>query len=497
MNVDGRNVRAFPVLVLAAALGIAFAIGVNSVWNLEGRWFVVTVVGIALVSIAMIFARRYSDFLFVVLLFCTPLAGFAKWPFLDAVSERVKGAAPVSGTLGIGIIDFILAGLYFAWAFRIFVQRAEPFPRLGKTDFWVGLMLLACICSLWGTESPMLGLFALENLWKHVLLYFYVSRHFKRKHLPWLAAAFAFALAIEAGIAIVQNRMGLLVGLMLDKGAGGELLDFQEKVPGIEDVNRGTGTTYDSHALGAYIAMLLPYALVWLYARRLPGALRLLSGALLLLGLAGLIVTYSRSGWLSGGIALTVAALGLLLWREQYVLPSALGATVAGLLTAPWVFNKLFERFYNAPRELVSARFDQYAAAWNIWRDHLLFGAGAGSYMEQLTGKNLDWAFDSPVHNVPLYVGAELGLFGLIAYYGTIAVVLAAYWRLIRQRQEPLCRIALAAFAGMVAYVFDGMSDPLFRESVVYMMFWVTVALSVALTREARAALPLRTVAEP
>src|SRR5207237_5223343 len=102
-------------------------------------------------------------------------------------------------------------------------------------------------------------------------------------------------------------RRGQLRGLMLDKGAGGEQLDYQEPVSGIEDVTRATGTLYDSHALGLYLAMLLPYTVVLSFLGPVPGHNRFFSILIFALGLIGLVVTFSRSGWLSCALSMAVA----------------------------------------------------------------------------------------------------------------------------------------------------------------------------------------------
>ena len=41
----------------------------------------------------------------------------------------------------------------------------------------------------------------------------------------------------------------------------------------------------------------------------------------------------------------------------------------------------------------------------------------------------------------------------------------------------------VATAAGIVSYVFDGMSNPIFREPTIYLWFWVLTGLAVAFTR--------------
>lgn len=474
-------------LLLAAALGAVFALGLVQVWKLEGRWFVIAVVGLALLALSMMVAGRFSELTFITLLFSVPLAGFAKWSFLDEdrFSQDVRDAALYTGTLGLGVVDLLLIGLYGAWAFRIFALRSEPLPRLGHIDFWVGLFLLANLLSQWGAVQP-LAIFALEHQLKYVLLYFYVSRHFRRQHLPWFMASIAFALLVESVLGILQNLGVVPPGIILDKGAGSELLQQQYQVPGIENIQRSTGSLYDSHALGTYIGMLVPFLLMFVYQPRLALRWRLGCGALVLMGMAALVTTYSRSAWIATLLSGGVTVLVLQRWREPHVGKSLFVLAVLAVPAAPWVFSKLLARLFDAPIDLLLVRFEQFPIAWSIWREDFLFGAGAGNYMVRMDEMNTDWSLPEPVHNVALFIGAEMGLLGVVAYYGLVAVVFARLWAIGRLRHDPWSRVAVAAFAGTVSYIFDGMSNPIFREPTIYMCFWIHVALAVALARIVR-----------
>jgi O-antigen ligase len=479
-----RAVRLLAPLLMAAVLGAVFALCLVQVWKLEGRWFVVTLIGLALLAVAMMVAGRFSEVAFIALLFSVPLAGFAKWSFLDEdrFSQDVRDAALYTGTLGVGVVDLLLIGLYGAWAFRILALRTEPLPRLERIDIWVGLFLLANVLSQWGAVQP-LAIFAFEHQLKYTLLYFYVSRHFRREHLPWFMASIAFALLVESALGILQSVGLVPPGIILDKGGGTELLQQQYQVPGIENIKRSTGSLYDSHALGTYIGMLLPFLLMFLYQPRLALRWRLGCVALVLMGMAALVTTYSRSAWigtlLSGGVAFLV----LLRWREPHVGKSLAVLAVLAVPAAPWLFSKLLARLFDAPIDLLLVRFEQFPIAWSIWRENFLFGAGAGNYMVRMDEMNTDWSLPEPVHNVILFIGAELGLLGVVAYYGLVAVMFSRLWVLGSLRHDPWSRLAMAAFAGTVSYVFDGMSNPLFREPTIYMCFWIHVALAVALAR--------------
>jgi O-antigen ligase len=482
--------KALLPLLLAALLGMLFAAALYPLWELQLRWFVVAVLGIALTGLAMMLAGRFSHFTFIALLFSVPLAGLSKYTFIaeDAFSETVRDASLYSGTLGLGFVDMLLLGLYGAWAFRVFMLRSEPLPRLHGLDVWVGLILLANLLSQWGAAQP-LAIFAFEHLLKHALVYFYVARHFRREHLPWLMAAIGFTVLTQSVVGVLQYRGVLPPGLILDKGSG-ERLDQQYLVPGIEDVIRATGTLYDSHALGTYLSMLSPFLLMFVFKSDLPVRLRLAAAAALGLAFTGLVFTFSRSAWLATVISGAITLGALLVWRERHVGKALFVAAILAVMAGPFVLPKLFARLFDAPIDLLLVRFEQFPVAWSIWRENFLFGAGAGNYMVKVYEHNTDHRLFEPVHNVALFVAAEMGLFGVVAFYG---LVLATLWRLLRLarlRQEPWQRLQVAAAAGIVSYVFDGMSNPIFREPTIYLWFWVLTGLAMAFSRIARQAAP-------
>jgi O-antigen ligase len=294
-------------------------------------------------------------------------------------------------------------------------------------------------------------------------------------------AAIFCAIVLQTSLGIIQNRTGKLAGLMLDKGSG-QLLDYQYTVPGIEHYTRATGTTYDSHSLGLYLAMLAPYAFVFsIYTPSIKWRHRLLSGLFFLLAMAVLVLTFSRSAWLACGISLCVTIAVFFKWKDKYIIPTLIIAFIMAFFLAPWAVGYIYERFASAPENLMTARYDQYGVALRIWRDHFLFGIGAGNYMEALKTYRTSSNMLLPVHNVFLWVAADTGLFGVVVFLGVILSALRRLWKLVKVKHTLFSRVALAALTGLVAYLLDGLTNPLFRESVVYMMFWFTIALSVAL----------------
>jgi hypothetical protein len=478
-----RLIAVAPGTLLTALLGVAFAIGLYGIWGLATRWFVVVVAGTILLSASMIFLGHAGQLLFYAFLFAIPIASIEKWLFWGWVPPDQVGSAVFSGLIGIGPIDFILAGLYLSWMFRIFVTREAPLLRFEKIDALVLLLPVSYVISLWGAPRIMFGVHAIGYLLKHLLAYFYVSRHVQRHHLRWIVVALLAAITLEAGLSVVQTQAGALRGLARDKGAQSSERQSQYVVPGLEEKSRAEGTLYDSHALGCYFVLLLPLPFILMNTSSASGRARAACAAVLVFGCIGLVLTYSRSAWIGFAVSMLLAFGVVCATARGRMLRRAIGSLIALGLLAPWAFGYLWERFARAPSEIISARFEGYAVALPVWFDHFLFGYGVANYLEAVKIYSFNWARELPVHNVFLWIATETGLLGLVVFYGLILAAMFRFWRLFRARLGLISDLSFALAIGLVAYCVDGLAEPLYREPVVYMMFWLTIALSVGMTR--------------
>jgi O-antigen ligase len=479
-----RHVKNLGRMLLVAALGFAFSLCLYQTWDLDTRWFVVVAVGIVGVAVAMCLARIFSDFLLVATLFCLPLSSFHKWIWPSSYGEEERGNFVYSGVLGIGLIDFTLIGLYASWFYRIFITREQPLPTLNRLDFFVLWFLLAHFVSIIGSTDTELAFGASEFLLKHVLVYFYLSRNFQSKHLPWILLALGFAISVEAGLGGYQFATGKLLGIALDKGAGGSAMDYQYEVPGIEGYFRATGTSYDSHSLGHLVALMLPFPLVLCFTPRVKASLKLACLVLCGAALTTIVLSLSRAAWVSAAVAMLVGViLIVLIWQERQVVPALAAAVVlAGVLT-PLMARFIYERFADSPYETLTTRFDQYIVGLQVFTYSPIFGFGPGNWTQVLKRYDFLWLPVLPIHNVMLWTATEIGLFGLIPYLAILGSAIMRLLRVVYRRRDIPARLSLAALLAMIVTVLNGLTDPTFREPNVFLMFWVLVSLSVALPR--------------
>jgi O-antigen ligase len=137
------------------------------------------------------------------------------------------------------------------------------------------------------------------------------------------------------------------------------------------------------------------------------------------LGLAGVLLTASRAGFLAAAVA--IAGCGfLLLRRHPRAVPGGLFAlpvpAVIFLLSAP---HATIARIATIPEQLTSGdlnqRFNIWTAGWQAFAHAPLFGSGAGSFVAAARVAQIDTA-----HNTALSLAVEGGLVALALALGIV-----------------------------------------------------------------------------
>lgn len=473
---QGVNGLCFLGIVL---LGCALSVALYQVWQLSTRWAVIVIGAIAAVSVAMRLVRIFSDFLLVVLLFSLPIASVTtKW-------LNIPGAQWFAGFFSVALVDVLLIGLYMSWFYRVFVSREQSPPDFNRLDFFVLWYIVAHLVTTIGSESTLIGLGATEYLAKYVLFYFYLSRHLNERFLLWLLGALVLTIVLDACLGSFQFATGRLVGLAFDKGAGdATTLTSQYIVPGVEGYTRATGTSYDSHAYGHLMALLLPFSLMLVFTPGLRPAVRLACMVACAGALLGILLSLSRSAWLASAIALAIGIpLMIALWRERHIVPALAGMGVAVALVMPFVAPLIYDRFARAPIEDLEERFVLMRLGWYVLTLYPMFGVGPGNSFFALDRYDFLWEPTPLIHNVMLWTAVDLGIFGLIPYIGILVVASWRFFSLARRRRDIAGRLALASLIALMTTVLNGLTEPGFREPNVFQMFWLLVSLSVVLPR--------------
>ena len=448
--------------------------------SLDFRYFVAFSGGLVVISLAMMAISRIDDFLVYALIFNIPFASIEKWLFLQPVAVAARG-------INIGLSELLIFIAYTVWFIKIVIVKSEPLPKLRKPDYCIIFLLLVQMISLLGAPNKVLGIFDIVFNIKHILIYFFILHKVKREHLKYIIILFLFTIFFESGLAFYERFSGN-VSIGLAKGdTQSEDFGTQYEVPGLEQA-RAAGTTQDSHTLALYYTMLLPVPLVLMCLGIYRTSTRFALMGVFLIGTAGLLATYSRSGWFSFAISMFVAVMIIsFVWKRYLIIPVVLAIVAAVVISSLGIIADLYERIFNAPHGIMEARYETYRTALDIWRQNPLFGYGPGNYIDALddprilqqtvkgvTGSNV---YDIPVHNSYLWVASELGTFGLIAFFSIPILIVTRCLACLKSEDVLLRGFSLAVLTAVIGYLLDGITGPMFRDTVPYTQLWVYAAI--------------------
>lgn len=218
--------------------------------------------------------------------------------------------------------------------------------------------------------------------------------------------------------------------------------------------NRVFSTLVYPNALAGAVLLLLPLAatLAWSagsrWGRRGSSTL---AAAMLVAGLAVLIWSGSKAGWL---IALGMAVLAL--WWSTIPSRWKAGLSAACLILGVAAFALLYAERLSRGATSVAARMDYWTAAVHGWREHPWTGHGPGGFKRVYSRvKSPESEMAQLAHNDYLQQATDSGIPGFLAYGG---FVLLALTRIARHAPK-LRGAALGTALGLVGWFAQGLLE--------------------------------------
>lgn len=226
---------------------------------------------------------------------------------------------------------------------------------------------------------------------------------------------------------------------------------FDNGTPGIAQVNwcwfskhtciellRPYATFSHPNVLGGFLATTVPLFL-WQFQKEKQHLLRSVIIGSILLGVATLFLTFSRSAWIVGITAL-YGALLLLPTKKPWVL------RIGGFFALCGILFFLFPYIQTLTKESESVfiRMDLINAAVTLFTKHPLTGVGLGMFLPSLPDiLNIrDLYFLQPVHNIYLLLISETGILGSIMFFTS-----AFYYIRTIKKQKQIAIIMLPSLA--------------------------------------------------
>jgi hypothetical protein len=421
---------------------------------------------------------------------------FGFWAVVGIVLLLPFAAFPLKIVFTPTFLDAALGGLLALWVLRAASgqdrrPKTEDRGRItlpGPSSVLRSLSLavaafaaLACFAFVFGLAHAPLTAMTLRHFAEMLmsLALFFVVVDSVRQHVTLerlvRAVILAGALAAALGIALYalpDETANQALNVLRPLGyPTGDVIRYIEDNP--TQSERAIGTSVDPNVFGGVLSMTAALALPQLTASRrlLPRRWTILAVALLA---ACLVLTFSRGAFLG----LAAAALLLAVVRYRRLLPLLLAATLLLLLLpSAQAYVARFAMGVQGQDLATQMRFGEYKDALTLIGRYPVFGVGFSS------APDLDLYLG--VSNVYLLIAEEMGLVGLVAFLGLMAMLFALAWRVRREaladaRLEPLwlglhAALAAALVGGLFDHYFFNLD---FHHAITF--FWLMFALTAA-----------------
>lgn len=369
----------------------------------------------------------------------------------------------------------------------IFLPRGEnlrPFYHVVRKPFF--LILWAILAFLLNFKHPSsLNLYFLLKYAELIVAYGTTVILFKDRKLlyntAWLFISFC---SLEGLLGLFQFFSQKSIGL---KWLGESVLNpsmfgVAKIVSGGTQYVRAYGTFPHPNLFAAFlvIGVLLSF---YLFSTVTKGYQRILSGAYLCIGILGLFVTFSRSGFLAATVALLLMGAYLIYTKAPGLKPASvlvLASVGAGLV----MFFPLLTTRATLSDNSSLERIEYSRAGLGMVKDNPIFGIGIGEsvlHMEQYMHRALKPWEKQPIHNYFILVAAELGLPGVLIILWLLWLHLEAL--LSRLKVQITNFYAALLVVSLIAVLLLMQFDHYFYTlEQTQLLLWIILGVSASLT---------------
>ncbi|MBQ0126007.1 MAG: O-antigen ligase family protein [Clostridiales bacterium] len=282
--------------------------------------------------------------------------------------------------------------------------------------------------------------------------------------------AVSVALAIVSVIGIIEYFIGSPSDIWQDKTLFADLK------------GRVVSTFENPNMLSEYLIMTIPMATALFISsdNKKADFGHLVSAAL---GVFCLVLTWSRGAWL--GIAVAGIFTLLVISRDMLVAAIiALPAAVAGLTCINSPVISRFTSIVNVSDSSTSYRIGIWRSSVKMLRDCFLYGIGVGEgAFETVFPYYAMYGITSAHHSHSLYlqIAVETGVFSLIIFLLGMFVLIQknlSFAKTASSKKNKL--LSLGLFCGVLGFLIQGLTDYVWYNYKICLLFWLLVGLSAA-----------------
>jgi O-antigen ligase len=316
--------------------------------------------------------------------------------------------------------------------------------------------------------------------------------------------------------ALIEDRRDVerIVGAFLLAATLLSLVAIAQRVTGVFNwreilvsggVYRSNATFSDPNMLARFLAVSMGLASGLLLATGPRRQTLYLALPTLVIGLAGILATASRSGWLVlllvGFVVVVTSPVAR--YTKARLTVAAFGGLAIGLTLLLMQGGADADRVKSMTTGLnaIGQREFLIRAGWEMWKDSPIFGWGSGNYQQTLTTSYMHyipaWAETSLSHTSIVTILAELGIVGTVAFVFVCTRVGVTVVRTYFATKRPYNRLLVGWLgASLIGLLASSQSEGrLFDDPFLWVLLALVVAFETApgLTGRARA----RSLLEP
>jgi len=372
----------------------------------------------------------------------------------------------------------VLVGLSFicAFVFVLHVIKNKEFTFV-KAPMNVAVVFFV-IALLWGVINSFATMSSLKQVMVHgsfILFYFVVINVIRTKE-QWkaLLKVFIASAFIVALYGIVQNFFGV--------SSAESWID--------EDMFGNIGQRVYSffnnpNVLGEFLVLTIPIGVALLWTK-IKEEHRVLFAFVLMCMVGCMIFTWSRGAWLGMLIAV---ALYLVISDKRWMFAGILCVLLIPIALYVTGNTAIIERFIsigNTADTSTAYRVSIWNASVNMIGDFWVCGIGIGSdaYTTIYPSYALPGAkFALHSHNLFLQFWVETGLIGIVSLVAVILGFIKTVFStsVVRKiKNSDIAKILVALGAGFLGFIFQGLTDYVWYNYKILMIFWIIIALGVS-----------------
>lgn len=454
-----------------------------------------------LASSKIVFAIIGGLLFLIALIACGNIRLFCLWgliitaPFALNVSFMVTAHMGGAGAIQIDAMDIFMIPL------AIFLLRDYATGNRAKLVvpsvlyWWLGMAFLGAIDIITGPMRQVAFLEVVRMLKLALLFLVIVNEAARVKQIEHIVMVVMIGVAFQGVAALIQYAFDINFGAQILGEVTEQGTDFTSRATyrDGEFTNRVGGIIGHPNLLAIYMAMNVPIGLAVLFsdAKPLYKAFLLVT---VLVGSVSLVLTLSRSGWISFGLAyvmLMTISFSHPSLRRKYILGRLMSVALIFLIAAA-LSGPIIKRITQSDTGAVSFRWEFMEVALDMAMEKPVLGFGLNSFVWAAPPYTefgsyqavLDhFGDDLPVvHNIYLLVWSEQGTIGLLLFLAFNYHLMLIAWRGVANYTHPfLAMVNLGCMAGMLALLADGMASFFIRSANCGRVFFIVAALTVAI----------------